>query len=718
MLLLLLPALVGADARDVIRYEYDDAGHTTELLELTEEGAPQVDTLAPNIAAIDTPIRVHVTGLRLLGVRIHTTQPGLHIDAVRTTQTDATFTLLATEATPIGPAPLQFTTSLGTTIASIRIRAPVPQLQVQPFPIALRPAERLQLSISLSNADAEAHTVQLSLSGTSTARLGSTQLSLPAGTRQGTVALLGLQAGLDQLTLSAPPRAPITLTVAVLEGGGALSAGTHTVHARPLGVSRGATEVSTTIPRGPLLARVGVQKGAVAVPGAITGVLPAPLLGVTRGPILLAVEPTHLTGGQTATLRVQGIGLQAVSSATLEPGLSASIQTQTAETLTLTVTVPVSALSHTVQLRLRTPTDPVIAVPGRDRLRVNPGSPRLYSLNPSRVVPGQLAQLTIRGLRLLDVERIEALPDTGIHLGDLFEEQLDGRILHLDLSVAETAPAGPRVIRVHTLSGDSGDIPLAVNTLHVINGPPLSYAPIASQPLGIHVATAAIPQTRTLYASLGVHIATAAIPQTHTAYTALGVARAPTALQISPPEAVLGTELTLVIEGSGLQTTDTLSLHPATGLSIGPLTTTEGRVSTTLQIAADAAPGPRRVQLGSATRPTVFADPAAAILQLATRAVPRILSLHPPRSTAGQSLELLLQGVHLTDAALRIVPDLGIRLGTPQITADGLDLRIQLNLAPDAAPGPRTLIITTPEGSSSAAPRAANTFTITPARQE
>lgn len=703
VLVLLYAALcapVQADTRHVRDYDYDASGHASDVEAFSEEGAPLVESLSPDRIAVGVPRQLRAQGQRLLGVEVSSEQPGLQVGRVRSSRTAVEFRLSATSAVPPGRYALRFVTGLGSTTRYVRVRAPVPRIEVYPFPIVLSRGGQLQLEVLLSFADTEAHTVGLSLTDSSVVSLAATEVQIAADTRRAVVALTGLSAGATRLALSSALLESLELTVWV--GSPArLSAGRRRVDSPPLGVTKGQADALSGR-RGPLFTRVGVQNGPVAVPPSLAHPLYPFPVGVAYGPLLYSVSPAHLVGGQSSVLEVKGAGLETVSRAELVPavaGLTAVVESAQSDTVRLRVTAPLGESAYPVRLRLLTATDTeVAAVAGGALLRVNPGAPLLHSITPSRVLPGEAGTLTLRGVRLLDVLRVEAAPGTGIRFGTVQPQPLDGRVLDVDLSVSEDTPAGVHVVRVHTLSGDSGTVGVASNTLHVIAGPARVRVPIVSVPVGVQVAEEAPAQSRQLYP----------LP--------VGVAQLPIALSVLPPEVVRGTNTTLRVQGAGLASVQGVNLSPSTGVVVGTYTTTSTELSLPLTIATDAAPGPRRIHLsGAESAPIDFADPRAGVVQVVATAVPRVRSLSPTTGRAGESLELLVSGVHLTGARVQFSPATGLRLGTVRVTADGLGLRVQLNLAADASPGARVLVVQTLVGSSTAAPLATNTFTVMPA---
>ncbi len=88
---------------------------------------------------------------------------------------------------------------------------------------------------------------------------------------------------------------------------------------------------------------------------------------------------------------------------------------------------------------------------------------------------------------------------------------------------------------------------------------------------------------------------------------------------LAPTSWPAGGSVLLAIDGYGIPGNAQLTLQPAAGIQIGAISVTaDGRqLHATLDIAADAAPGPRRVQVkDGAGREIVFADPTAAAIQV------------------------------------------------------------------------------------------------------
>jgi sugar lactone lactonase YvrE len=178
-------------------------------------------------------------------------------------------------------------------------------------------------------------------------------------------------------------------------------------------------------------------------------------------------------------------------------------------------------------------------------------------------------------------------------------------------------------------------------------------------------------------------------------------ARTPDALPaitgISPFFADRGTSVNATISGTGLGgvTSVTLSGTGATAVIAGAVNDTS--VPVTINVSADAVPGPRLVTVATNAASYSFnsfmvRDPIR---------YPLIGVMTPATATAGMTIPVTVSGVNLTGATAVNFSGNGIAavLGT-----GGTDstLTLTLTVAPDAAPGPRNVTVTTPAATSPA----------------
>jgi hypothetical protein len=213
-------------------------------------------------------------------------------------------------------------------------------------------------------------------------------------------------------------------------------------------------------------------------PTVVRGVdLRAALTGVVIGPAATAASPRYLPAGQSAVLRVEGVGLDAVTALQLVPdagiALDAALE-HVAEGGALTVPVSVAADAAQIPRRLvlldGAGAEIPFALPHAAVVQVVGNEPRIDSIDPIQVTPGRTITLTIRGGNLFGVSAVTASPSTGLTFSVSPSGNADGTEVQVALTVAADAPGGPRVIRVVASTGTTTDESLPANTLTVVTG--------------------------------------------------------------------------------------------------------------------------------------------------------------------------------------------------------------------------------------------------------
>jgi len=197
----------------------------------------------------------------------------------------------------------------------------------------------------------------------------------------------------------------------------------------------------------------------------------------------------------------------------------------------------------------------------------------------------------------------------------------------------------------------------------------------------------------------------------------VGIARGAYIASVSPGRFPAGSGPTnLVITGNGLGDVTGVAITPSDGLTLGPISVApDGRsVSVPVTVAANAPTTVREVKLAGASQPYIAARPGAEQI-LITRAPPEILSIDPINAPVGSTaMTLTVRGRNLQAAELvALTPSNGIAVSnSPSVSDDGTLLTIALTVGQFAPTGPRVVTVTTPGGTSAAAPGPANTFTV------
>ena len=125
-------------AGEATEYVYDAVGNILEVRRGAVQ-SPQITGVAPDTVRHRTTTAVVVSGTHLLGATVTTTQPGLHITGVNSTDTTVNFNLLADDTVPLGAHPFTLSFSTGTAAFNLTVRPGLPQIIVTPSPVVLAP---------------------------------------------------------------------------------------------------------------------------------------------------------------------------------------------------------------------------------------------------------------------------------------------------------------------------------------------------------------------------------------------------------------------------------------------------------------------------------------------------------------------------------------------------------------------------------------------------
>lgn len=223
--------------------------------------------------------------------------------------------------------------------------------------------------------------------------------------------------------------------------------------------------------------RLGVHVAETRPPALHTHLLPSATIGVVLGPAATALTPRYLPVGRSATLRVEGIGLERVATLQVLPdeGITLDGAPQAAADGS-SVSVPISIAADAAQTARRVllakddGSDLPFAVAAESVVRVVGNEPRIDSIDPIQVTPGRTFALTIRGGNLFDVSAVTATPATGLTFSANPSGNAEGTEVTLAVTVAADAPGGPRVIQVHASTGVTTGEAIPANTLTVVTG--------------------------------------------------------------------------------------------------------------------------------------------------------------------------------------------------------------------------------------------------------
>lgn len=409
-------------------------------------------------------------------------------------------------------------------------------------------------------------------------------------------------------------------------------------------------------------------------------------------PQVNSIAPDTARRGETVTVEALGQHLAEVVVSATDPAIGVAVAARTPTRLLLELSIGAAAVLGAQSLRFASSAGATQAsltvLPRRPALSIEP--------LPLAVGPGREGPFSVR-LSHADVvdHRLELSVSNG-HASvsppsvTIAAGQTAATVLLRGLSTGSATLS----VRSATLAATSAPIFVTGD----FTGAGTSYAPL----VGVVLEAAASPGER----PLGPIVA-----------RPLGVAVGRHVREIVPHAWPAGAgPLAVTVAGAGLDAAHSVRVLPPEGVTAGvPVPAPDGRALTVpVTVAADAAPGPRRLVVADAAgRPIPPAGLAAERIEIVLPA-PEITSVEPLAVLPGSSVALIVRGRNLTGAtAAGILPPDGITVGgTPLAAADGLSATVALTVAIHAPLGPRLLTLTTPAGTSSAVAEPANRFLV------
>lgn len=410
-----------------------------------------------------------------------------------------------------------------------------------------------------------------------------------------------------------------------------------------------------------------------------------------EAPTVSAITPSAIRRGEAKQIQITGSGLTGVVLGTNDPELDVSNLARTATQLTFTLAASLAALLGPRPLTLRNAAGSATAT-----ITVDPALPQvLVDPTPLAIAPDNIPrQFTIR----------LSNPDNIAHTIALSASNKNVIVSPASVTIA----AGQTEAQANITGVSAGQSTLTLASASL--GTTLVPVFVTGEFSGISTSFSRL---------LGVVLPS---PQPSTQITPvasrlLGVLVGSAVQSVSPKTFTVGTgPSTLAISGIGLETAQAVSIAPATGITLGAISVAaDGRsVTVPVTVAADAPISQRRVVVAGAGGAVFPAVPPDADRIRIVRPAPEIFSVDPIFGIPGDTIALAVRGRNLFDAqSVTLAPSTGITTGaSPSVNAEGTQLAVGVAIAADAPAGPRTVIATTPGGSSSATPSAANTFSV------
>lgn len=453
-------------------------------------------------------------------------------------------------------------------------------------------------------------------------------------------------------------------------------------------------------------------------------------LGIAKGSTVTRITPRVGIVGETLSLSIQGLELSGVTALSFTPAEGISVQSLTpaldGKSVSASIAIAGTAIKTVRGMKvLAGTTDVPFSDIFQSQFLVSAPLPRIDSVSPVNLAVGTgPITLTVRGANFKDASVVSILPASEISVSQPPTVSTDGTVITVNLTLSASAATGQRVVTVTTPAGTTDAATTPGNTLNLVNTLGESITPIQAPALGVvkQVDPLPPPTLDSLLASPQVGVLLQAVappPVTQDIFLGnarLGVTLGPVAKTLQATPLRPGASGTLTVGGVGLDTVASVSVSPATGITLGaPVIQPDGlSLAVPLTLAADAPAGVRELKLGNGATPVLFTEAAAARFIVAAGA-PRIDSIAPILARQGDTVTLTVRGAHLGSASVLIEPAAGVVLGSaPVISADGTQLTLGVYLPADAALGGRVIRIQTPGGITTDQPEPANTLTVFP----
>ncbi|EIL98071.1 hypothetical protein RHOFW104T7_15385 [Rhodanobacter thiooxydans] len=564
---------------------------------------------------------------------------------------------------------------------TLTVQMPVPPVvSFEPTPIAMPPdGKPHDITLRLSKADFRDHTIEFSVSDATKASVSPASLTIVAGQTSARVTVTPLAQGSVTLQAHSATLGDSSVPMFITPD----FRGLNTSYALPVGVM--------------------VEGGSL---GTEAEVVVQGVVGVGVGAVLDDLAPAAWTVGSTQAFEIRGAGIPQGSQVAIVPADGVSVGVVVVSTDGKMLSVPVTATgdaapgARRVVVRDNNGALLTFADAAKATVLLAAGLPRIDSISPLQVTRDSAVTLTVRG-RNLQHAHLELAPGEGIEVDAQPRITADGTELIANLRVGAAVPLGAKVVRVTTAAGSSSAMAAGENTMTVVGTEPVAYSS-TSPVVGVVVGRATpVPDPQVIAPILTSQI---------------GVVVGATVTGVVPHVGIIGSTISVTVRGQGLQGVTSTAMVPAEGLVVGtPVVNADGtELSFSLQVDSAAAIGLRRLVLDTANGPLAFANVmdgaflVSAPLPVIESATPLVLTL------GGTAQNLVLRGRYLDNVSdVRFVPADGITVNRPFVASgDGRSLGVAVLVDAAAAPGPRTLIVTTAAGDSSNEGVPGNTVTL------
>ncbi|MDZ4350344.1 MAG: IPT/TIG domain-containing protein [Xanthomonadaceae bacterium] len=689
-----------AQTRLIERYSYDAAGNIIGIDATVVDGPPRVVDIAPDRIFAGTEREFVITGQNLAGASVSTEWPGLGIVSVQAEDERITLTLSAAPGVDPGAATLTIGSSIGSDTVEVLARPALPKLIANPVPVVVRAGGGLErLELSLAEPASGDWLLEIALDDSAIATLATGQIEIVQGqvTIGGGLAVIGESAGSTRLRVRTEGEVLLDTSVISTAAVG-LSTGDWEFFSRPLGVRK--LRPIQLNDRGPVVGVLGVVRAVELPPSTAPALATSPILGVARSAVLTGVSPGSISrdAGQ-AELTLSGAGLSGVDHVAVIPdtGLLVSAPVPAADGRSVTVALSIAADApiglRRVAVRAGGTTVHAASIEA-DQFYLAGNLPRIDSVAPILLNPGQTALLTVRGVNFSQTAAVTIdLPD-GSPGGVVLDQPLTigSELIEAMIHVDADAPAGPRRVRVTTAAGATSGEPGPENTLEITRDPLVTIPLFDTRHLTVFKGRPPSPDI-----AVGPVVAR------------LGVGKGALVADISPGLLETGREMQLAISGYGLGAVSGLTIEPGDGLHIGPLTGDDRSLEVRIDVDPDAARGLRALRVMTPDGPMALARPELGTVRVVSPQ-PVVEGINPVYvRPGGPTTTVTITGRNFQQAqAVRIFPQTDLQLAAFSVSADGSQITLPVTALASAVTGPRVVQVETPAGATPSEPQVGN----------
>ncbi len=454
-------------------------------------------------------------------------------------------------------------------------------------------------------------------------------------------------------------------------------------------------------------------------------------VGVSLGSIIIGLAPAVGIIGETTSLTLVGDQLQGVTSVQLSPpdGVTLGAPSVSPDGKSLTVNAIIAANAPQT-IRSVLVLAGITTVPFSDQrtaqFQVSAPLPVFDSIAPTFLQTGAPAvTLTIRGRNFQNASAVGVSPPDGIAINNPPTVDPAGTQITVTLSAAAAAATGPRAVTATTPAGTSSDVLTAQNTITVTAAVGAAVTPVTSPVLGVILQDGTPPPPQLFgpfsAPALGVVLQDPnppAAPTTFTTAPYVGVAVGPIATGVSAPSLSPGVSGTLTISGFALNDVTSVSVTPASNITVGtPVAAPDGsQVSVPITVLAGASAGLYTVTVLRGTTRVEFVPFRSNTFSIGTGVPPNIDSITPILNSRGQTFTMTIRGQNFQGVtAVTATPSTGMFIDTmPVASPDGTVVTVQINIALDAPLEAKVIQVITPSGATRPDAVPANTFTVQP----